>query len=88
MDVRDKQNKFEIVCMHSLLSVTVQLIVFQLLLVICYTNYLRLDRSFMLLQGRKAKAGDSAAMYGMIGKIPDQTLVDDFVREYFSKVYM
>lgn len=42
----------------------------------------------MLLQGRKAKAGDSAAMYGMIGKIPDQTLVDDFVREYFSKVYM
>ncbi|XP_067935162.1 sphingosine-1-phosphate lyase-like isoform X2 [Watersipora subatra] len=36
----------------------------------------------------KPKAGQAAAMYGMIAKIPDQTIVDDFVKEYFSKVYM
>jgi len=38
--------------------------------------------------GKTAKAGEAAAMYGMIAKIPDQTILDNFVTEYFSKVYM
>ncbi|KAF6018672.1 hypothetical protein EB796_023023 [Bugula neritina] len=35
--------------------------------------------------GKTAKPGDVAAMYGMIGKIPDQAIIDEFVTEYFSK---
>jgi sphinganine-1-phosphate aldolase len=33
-----------------------------------------------------AKKG-TAAMYGMIGVVPDKTIVTDFLVEFFSEVY-
>jgi hypothetical protein len=33
-----------------------------------------------------AKKG-TAAMYGMVGQIPDKSLIDDFIINFFSEMY-
>ena len=42
---------------------------------------------FLLQKKQVSTKGGAAAMYGMVAKIPDKTLIDDFVVEFFSEVY-
>lgn len=43
---------------------------------------------FQIFQNGGGKSGDgAAAMYGMVAKIPDKSIVNDFIVEFFSEVY-
>jgi len=43
---------------------------------------------FCFLKADRSLAGKgSAGMYGMMARIPDQSVVDDFILEFFNQVY-
>merc|ERR1712196_38708 len=47
-----------------------------------------LEECTTLVKGNQHdKSSGSAAMFGMVGKIPDKTLVDDFILQFFGKVF-
>ena len=54
----------------------------------CFAVILTFVPSLPLLQADPslAKTG-TAAMYGMVGKIPDQGIIEEFVVEFFNSVY-
>ena len=49
---------------------------------------LKLSLSRLSLQENKALASKgTAAMYGMVASMPDKSIVDDFIVEFFSECY-
>lgn len=42
---------------------------------------------FLLKGDRNFSGKGSAAMYGMMAKIPEKAILDDFIVEFFSQLY-
>ena len=49
---------------------------------VIYNNYI-----FTLQNTGGKDTKGAAAMYGMVAKIPDKSIIDDFIVEFFSEVY-
>merc|ERR1712004_206831 len=39
------------------------------------------------VKGNNTPTNGSAAMYGMVSKIPDKSIIDDFIKEFFNEMY-
>ena len=52
------------------------------------TDYVVASATVCYVQGNKNLSGKgTAGMYGMVAKIPDRAVVDEFILQFFDQVY-